>query len=173
MRTILLGEAPKRLDGFAFDADSWTTQQIAAVLDVDPFDLNRVFWVMNVFERPQRAKNGGYDRFSKEAAADELFDLWFESQRIICVGARVSSAMELALDLDEGVIPENEFRRFDRTSRGNGWELARIPHPSGLRGHEDRDGLVLPRATRSFLLRAAGFDPDDGPRGRRRRERAR
>jgi hypothetical protein len=30
--TILLGEAPKSKDGFAFDPDSWTTRQLAGVL---------------------------------------------------------------------------------------------------------------------------------------------
>jgi hypothetical protein len=155
MRTILLGEAPKRDDGFAFDAASWTTRQIAGVLDVDPLHLNKVFWVMNVFEGPQRRAGGGFDRFSVEAAAEEIDQIWFESQRIICVGSRVAASMELSLELPEGVIAENELRRFDGTARGNGWELGRIPHPSGLRGREDRDGLVLPEATRRFLRWAA------------------
>lgn len=157
MRTILLGEAPKRYDGFAFDAASWTTQQIAGVLAIDPFHLNRVFWVMNVFERPQWDAGRGFDEFSLEEAAEEIADTWFESQRIICVGTRVAAALELSLDLPAGVIQENAFRRFDRTARGNGWELARIPHPSALRGREDQYGLVLPLVTRQFLRWAASL----------------
>jgi hypothetical protein len=158
MRTILLGEAPKDARGFAFDYRSWTTEQIAAVVGVRPFDINRVFYVMNVFELPQRALRNGFDAFSRDAAVEAIGRIWFESQRVICVGSRVAAAMEMALDLDPGAIPKNRFARFSRTARGSGWELARIPHPSSLRGREDYQGLVLPPETRSFLLRAAGLD---------------
>jgi len=64
--------------------------------------------------------------------------------------------MEVALDLPRGAIPENAFRRFNGTARGSGWDLARIPHPSGLWDEGDRDGLALPDETRVFLRRAAG-----------------
>jgi hypothetical protein len=156
MRTILLGEAPKHPAGYAFDYASPTTEQIAAVLDVDPFHLNKIFYVMNVFDEHMRPTGRGFDGFPIEEAADEISGKWFTSQRIICVGKRVAKAMELALNLEPGAIPENCFERFDGTERGSGWELARIPHPSGLRGREDRNGLVLPVATRRFLLSAAG-----------------
>lgn len=159
MRTILLGEAPKRDDGFAFDSGSWTTHQLAGAVGVDAFHLNKVFWVMNVFARPQRTTRRGFDRFSTEEAADEIANIYLESQRVICVGTRVAAAMEIALDLQPGSIPENRFARFDRTQRGSGWVLARIPHPSGLRGREDASGLVLPNSTRAFLIAAAGGVP--------------
>ncbi|WP_375744193.1 hypothetical protein NR800_05000 [Corallococcus interemptor] len=153
MRTVLLGEAPKHPGGYAFDYRSWTTEQIAAICEVPPFHLNKVFWVMNVFDDHMPASAKGFDAFPMEEAAAAIRDKWFESQRIICVGGRVARAMELALDLETGAIPENRFARFMRTARGNGWQLARIPHPSGLRGKEDRDGLVLPKVTREFLVR--------------------
>lgn len=168
MGTVLLGEAPKRADGFAFDADSWTTGQIAGVLGIDPFHLNKVFFVMNVFENPQRTNWRGFDRFSVEAAAQEIDDIDFVSQKIICLGGRVASALELALGVGEGVIPETQFRRFDRTLRGKGWELAYIPHPSGLRGQEDLEGLVLPQSVRRFLRAAAGQMTARRPGARRR-----
>ena len=155
MRTILLGEAPKHPGGYAFDWTSWTTEQIARVVGVPPYHLNKVFWVMNIFEQRQASVGGGYDQFSVRDAVDEIGSKWFESQRIICVGVRVARAMEIALDLAAGSIPENRFERWNGTARGNGWELARIPHPSGLRANEDRDGLVLPVTTRRFLVRAA------------------
>lgn len=170
VRTILLGEAPKRDDGFAFDAGSWTTQQIAGAVGADPFHLNKVFWVMNIFEDPQQTTRRGFDRFSVAHAAEEIHDIWFESQRVICVGTRVAAAMELSLNLSPGAIPENQFRRFDRTSRGGGWQLARIPHPSGLRGTEDPLGLVLPPVTRQFLRSATTLmtvPPTADPRRRR------
>lgn len=156
MRTVLLGEAPKHPGGYAFDYSSWSTAQIAAVVDVDPFHLNKVFWVTNVFDDHMPTTGRGFDAFPMEEAVAEIATKWFESQRIICVGARVAQAMELALELEPGAIPENDFERFDGTARGNRWYLARIPHPSGLRGREDRNGLVLPEATRKFLRKAAG-----------------
>jgi len=155
MRTILLGEAPKRTDGFAFDADSWTTQQIAGVLGIDPFDLNKAFWVMNVFEDPQWTTRRGFDRFSIGKAADEIDAIWFKSRRIICVGSRVAAAMEWSLNLPESSIPANRFELFQRTCRGGEWELARIPHPSGLRSRLAFDDYVLPSETISFLRTAA------------------
>jgi hypothetical protein len=157
MDTVLLGEAPKHPDLYAFDHISWTTAQIAAVFDVDPFDLNRIFWVMNVFDDHMPTTGRGFDDFPMEDAVEELSTKSFKWQRIICVGVRVAEAMELALDLKPGAIPVNRFKRFDNTARKSGWELARIPHPSGLRGREDRNGLVLPAATRKFLRVAAGW----------------
>jgi hypothetical protein len=157
MLTVLLGEAPKRMDGFAFDADSWTTHQLVDVLGVDNYDLNKVFYVLNVFEYPQWTRRDGFDRFNLERAADEIDRIDFPSQRVICLGKRVTKAMEWALDLRFDSIPENAFRRFDRTARGSGWHLARIPHPSGLWDRGDREGLVLPEETRAFLRTAAGL----------------
>lgn len=155
MYTVLLGESPKHPGGYAFDSSSWSTQQIAAVVGVAPFHLNKRFYVMNVFDGRQMPKGRGFDAFPMDEAIEELEHKPFVSQRIICVGTRVATAMEYALDLSEGAIPENRFARFSRTARGNGWELARIPHPSGLRGNEDRDGLVLPPETRRFLRESA------------------
>jgi hypothetical protein len=157
METILLGEAPKHLGGYAFDYSSWSTAQIAAVIDVDPFHLNKVFWVMNVFDDLMPTTGRGFDDFPMEAAVEELRTKSFKWQRIICVGTRVAGAMESALMLDEGAIPENRFETFNNTARKNGWQLAWIPHPSGLRRKEDFNGLVLPPATRKFLRRAAGL----------------
>lgn len=155
MHTVLLGEAPKHEGGYAFDYGSWTTEQIAAICDVPPFHLNKIFWVMNVFDNPMPTSANGFDAFPMKEAAATIREKWFKSQRIICVGGRVARAMELALELEPAAIPENRFARFTNTARGNGWQLARIPHPSGLRGREDRDGLVLPIATRKFLVRVA------------------
>lgn len=158
MLTILLGEAPKHPGGIAFDYRSWTTEQIAAVVGVKPFLLNRVFFVMNVLTDPQPAQGSGFDRFSREEAVEAIRNTHFRSQRIICLGSRVARAFESELGLERGSIPENRFKRFNRTDRGSGWELARIPHPSALRDNEGPDGLVLPPATQAFLRQAAGVE---------------
>lgn len=155
MLTILLGEAPRRSDGFAFDDASWTTRQLAAVVGVAPPDLNKAFYVQNVFLERQRRRRNGFDRFSVEEAAIEIDDTWFESRRIVCLGTRVAAALELALDIDEGAIPENRFARFDDTARGSGWMLARVPHPSGLRREITEDGIVFGEKTREFLRSAS------------------
>ncbi len=155
MDTVLLGEAPKHLGGYAFDSNSWSTEQIAAVVDVDPYNLNKVFWVTNVFDAVMPITGRGFDDFPMADAVEVLRTKSFKWQRIICVGSRVTQAMELALELNDGAIPENRFERFNNTARKSGWQLAQIPHPSGLRGQEDCYGLVLPSATRKFLRRAA------------------
>lgn len=156
MDTILLGEAPKNHNGLAFTSADWSTQQIAAVVGVDPYHLNKVFWVQNVFGDRQRPKGGGYDEFVRADAIAEINETDFKYQRIICVGSRVAQAIEAAFGLPRDSIPENRFGWFKTRLRGGGWQLARIPHPSRLRGQEDANGLVLPTATRRFLRMAAG-----------------
>lgn len=158
MFTMLLGEAPKSPTGYAFDANSPTTIQLARILRIDPANLNRAFFVSNVFDRPQEIASNGFSNFPMNLALEALRNRWFESQRIICLGGRVARSMETLLDLERGTIPQNEFKRFNRTARGSGWELAQIPHPSPyLRGAANEDGLVLPLETCLFLREASAI----------------
>lgn len=152
--TILLGEAPRTASGYAFDPDSFTTRQISAAIGVDPRYLNRRFWVMNVFEEPQRPNGNGFKQFPKELAVERLGQLWFPNRRIVCVGTRVAQALEEMLQIDP--IPENAFRVFRPRTRRAEWELGYIIHPSSLRNSQRApDELVIPWQAQEFLRSAA------------------
>lgn len=157
MDTVLLGEAPKARGGHAFDPGRWTTDQLERAAGIPSGQLHRYFWLDNVLHRRQRTQSHGFDRFSRSHAVRQLDERWFKWHKVICVGERVSSAVESALELRRGSIPQNRFASLESGGRGGAWLLARIPHPSALRDHADSEGLVLPDEARQFLRRAAGL----------------
>lgn len=154
--TVLLGEAPRVVSGYAFDPDSFTTQQISAAIDVDPRYLNRRFWCMNVFDEPQAPTGHGYFQFPMTEAIALLRKKRFPNFRIVCVGRRVAAVMEQMLEIDS--IPENQFKTFLPPGRSFEWMLGYIPHPAGLRNSQrEPDELVLSRETQDFLRDAASL----------------
>jgi hypothetical protein len=154
--TVLLGEAPKTASGYAFDPDSFTTQQIAAAVGVDPRFINRRFWVMNVFDEQQESKGRGFNHFPMEEAVERLSRMWIPNRRIVCVGGRVAQALEEMLAIDS--IPENRFSTFQPRTRKAEWELGYIVHPSSLRNSQRDPGeLILSRKTQEFLRLAASL----------------
>lgn len=154
--TILLGEAPKTASGYAFDAGSFTTQQIAAAVGVEPRFLHYRFWVMNVFDEQQESTGRGYDQFPMNQAVERLRGMWIPNRRIVCVGTRVARALEKMLEIDS--IPENDFQVFRPRTRKAEWELGYIVHPSSLwNPQRTPDELVLSQKAQEFLQYAASL----------------
>jgi hypothetical protein len=153
-KLVLLGEAPKSPNGFAFAPEDFTTQQLAASISVHPTQLYEYFWLTNVFDFPLPPDGWG-DSFPMATAVDILSTKYFERMDIICVGVRVRNALEHALGI-EG-IPENDLRAFRPHSRKGTWHLGYIPHPASRQLSPNNAGLVLPIETQRFLRWAAGM----------------
>lgn len=154
-KPVLLGEAPREEMGWAFDAESFTTKQIAAAVGLAEEKLYQAFWLLNVFDSPRQLLERGYFDFPVENAVAAISRLHFPVMQVICVGSRVAGALEISFGLESGIIPENRWLKVNPAFRNGTWTLARVPHPSGRRHKIDAKGSALSPLTCAFLKEAA------------------
>lgn len=147
MHTLLLGEAPKGDNGYAFDWEAWTTVALAEALSIRPQSIRKFFWVDNVFRQPVETQASGHDEFDHFLAVEQIRSRNFSSQRIICVGKRVAKAFSEAWGILQP-LPLNSFCDV------GGVLVGRIHHPASDSGRNSysHGGNALPNTTIDFLI---------------------
>ena len=90
---ILLGEAPKGENGYAFDWDAWTTRRISEAIGFSANRIHRYFRPKNLLDQEQETESDGFDKFDHQKAVQSVSYKIADGDRIICVGSRVQKAI--------------------------------------------------------------------------------
>ncbi|OSQ39092.1 MULTISPECIES: hypothetical protein [Thalassospira] len=150
---VLLGEAPKGTQGFAFDWNAWTTMRFAEAVGFNARFIFKYFRPLNLLDDRQETGTNSYDAFDHQRAVQNVGLKIAAGDRVICVGSRVTRAVSEYF----GINVQYSSRFIPMCSWGDlieGNQFAQIPHPANPAGRQSyRRGLpAQPKVAISFLI---------------------
>ena len=90
---VLLGEAPKGTQGFAFDWNAWTTMRFAEAVGFNARFIFKYFRPLNLLDDRQETGTNSYDALDHQRAVQNVGLKIAAGDRVICVGSRVTRAV--------------------------------------------------------------------------------